>query len=483
MAKIGRPLLFSTHFGVAPSDLAKLGVFDPTLNVDTELFMDPLLLERSDHAEMRAARKTFEKHFGQVLGLIRGIQKEEDAPWKAAFKLLSFPEVDGFCLGYGADADSGSGSGPVMTLRLLNTGLEIIRLGIDDPDLFLAMGLFEKDFGPDLVGDMVTNVALGDILAFNRRILDKLDVPVQPFEFRLRNGKRYSGNLPRNPTIAGREVPVILVPTDVLRNLPIATSWSDVQAVAAENEAFRQDLNENVAHLWSKKTLESKERLKAWALSSHDAFGSLLDMLHGHDGKPYDFVGDPAGELIWRSIGERIIAALPLEIPKPERYDGKSVISIVELIIKQFQFLIEKKRLSEELWVKEKPRLEKSAQRLFLAVAYAYCEANGLDLTPEAETGRGPVDFKVSVGKPNRVLVEIKLSTNKQLIHGYEKQLAIYDEAEEALESYFVVLDVGHLNEKAKRLRELHNSTLALNGKAPKVIIIDGNRRPSASRA
>ena len=66
--------------------------------------------------------------------------------------------------------------------------------------------------------------------------------------------------------------------------------------------------------------------------------------------------------------------------------------------VDQFQFLIEKRRLSEELYHEGDPRPEKSAQRLFFAVAHAYCKANNLDLTPEADTGNGPVDFKMSSG-------------------------------------------------------------------------------------
>jgi hypothetical protein len=65
------------------------------------------------------------------------------------------------------------------------------------------------------------------------------------------------------------------------------------------------------------------------------------------------------------------------------------------------------------------PRPEKAAQRLFFAIAYAYCKANNLDVTPEADTGNGPVDFKVSLGFTGRVLVEIKLSTNTKLVRGY----------------------------------------------------------------
>ena len=47
MAKIKNPILFSTYYGINASDLEVRGILDPTLNVDTRLFIDPLLLSQS----------------------------------------------------------------------------------------------------------------------------------------------------------------------------------------------------------------------------------------------------------------------------------------------------------------------------------------------------------------------------------------------------------------------------------------------------
>src|SRR6202008_2938636 len=91
------------------------------------------------------------------------------------------------------------------------------------------------------------------------------------------------------------------------------------------------------------------------------------------------------------------------------------------------------------------PRPEKAAQRLFFAVAHAYCKANDIDLTPEADTGNGPVDFKMSSGFTGRVLVEIKLSTNPKVVAGYAKQLETYKEAEETTRGFYVMIDVGQM--------------------------------------
>ena len=107
MAKITNPIRFSKHFGCDPKLLKELGVLNPTLNADVRLFIDPLLLEGSLHQEMCAgAHSTYQQHFTTVIKLLRGCQQENDAAWKGAVRLLSFPEIKWTCLGYGANSVS-----------------------------------------------------------------------------------------------------------------------------------------------------------------------------------------------------------------------------------------------------------------------------------------------------------------------------------------------------------------------------------------
>jgi hypothetical protein len=477
-----RPLLFHAAYGVTEAQLNKLGVFNPTLNVDTLLFPDPLLLEDSSHREMKAAKATFEGYFDRVRRLVAGSKSNTDAPAKAAKALLRFPEIQGTCLGYGKDGIAGSGAGNDMAEQLFKTASEIIGLGIDDPDLFLAMGLFEDNFGPDMIGDMFTNVVFDHIAAFNKRIYKALGLRTEQFEIKLNSGKRLNGDFVLNVSFPAGRIPVILLPKDVLRDLPVAVDWRGVQEASETNREFRRGLNRSVAHLWSKKTLESKEKLRAWALSGRDAFGDLLDMVHGHDGKPYDFAGDKLGELVWRSVGQEIVSKYPLNIRPAATASAAELIRITEEILSQFCNLIEKRDLWRELYHNGKPRLEKSAQRIFYAVAVAYCAANGIDITPEADTGRGPVDFKFSTGFDRRVLVEIKLSTNSNLVKGFTKQLEVYNEAEAPIAGYYLVIDVGRLKAKKKSLDAAARDHKMSGSGLSTVRYVDGLPKQSASK-
>lgn len=176
------------------------------------------------------------------------------------------------------------------------------------------------------------------------------------------------------------------MPQDVLRKLPIAKDWSDIADAASHNEQLRGWVNDDISAMWTSRTLKDKQRLKQWALSSRAEFEAFIEMVRSAKGKPYDIKGDPEGEVFWREIANTLAEKEPFKIDAPAKLDVDGVAAIVEKIIERFKFLIEKRRHSEDLYHNGKPRPEKAAQRLFFAIAYAYCEANDLDITPEADT-------------------------------------------------------------------------------------------------
>jgi hypothetical protein len=328
---------------------------------------------------------------------------------------------------------------------------------------------------------MTTNVILGDLLKFNERILVELNVPVQSTTIRLKNGQSYTARLAANPFV-GRGEPVILVPADVLRDLPIATDWSDVADAASKNLEIRNRVNRQIAQMWTVKSRKDKDVIRRWALSDKGSFETFMDMLRSAEPEAYDIAGDPLGEVFWRKLAASLAQQEPFKIDPPSRMDLAGVEGVVCKIIEQFRFLIEDRRFSEELYHNGKPRPEIAAQRLFFAVAHAYCKANDFDLTPEADTGNGPVDFKLSRGFEGRVVVEIKLSRNPKLIDGFSKQLEAYKRAEQTVSGFYVVVDVGHIGRKDERLLKLRNEAVAKGERVSSVAFIDGSRRKSASK-
>ncbi len=475
MAKIKNPIQFSRYFGIPDSELLLAGVLDPTLNVDAKLFIDPLLLKHSQHKEMQAADNTYREFFTEIIRLLRASKEDGDIAWRTAYRKLLFREIKGTCLGYGAASIRGSGVGPKLTTQITHTAKEIVDLGITDPDLFTSLPLLEEKIGPDLISDMTTNIIVKDLIEFNVRINKRFKIPTKLFNI---NGIVTS--LPVNE-LEPKLTPVILVPKDILGELPVANDWEEVCDSAAKNAVLRERVNRLIGDVWKAKTRKDKKYIRNNALASYEAFSTLLETIHEIDPISYDFKGDPEGVLIWRGILENIATKYPLAL-ELKSLNIDEAYNVVLKIIEHFKHLIEHRGLSKELWHKGKRRNEKSVQRILFAVADSYCKANNLDINPEVDTGTGEIDFKFSSGYSVRVLVEVKLSDNNKLVSGYEKQLEKYKDAEKTSRGIYLIMDIGRLGKKGERISKLKNERYKAGLPVSDVIYIDGTIKPSASK-
>jgi hypothetical protein len=144
---------------------------------------------------------------------------------------------------------------------------------------------------------------------------------------------------------------------------------------------------------------------------------------------------------------------------------------------------VEENRLYEFLYRDDgRPRHEVFAQRLFYAVADAYCEANNVDLSREPNAGNGPVDFKLSKGYTARILVEVKKSSNSDLLHGFEKQLPEYEKSEATFESIYLIVRVAESESRIKKVISLRDSKVAELKRVPEIFVVDGRKKKSASK-
>ena len=128
-------------------------------------------------------------------------------------------------------------------------------------------------------------------------------------------------------------------------------------------------------------------------------------------------------------------------------------------------------------WVHGKPvRKEEDLQRMFRLTWFA----TELDVNSEVNNGRGPVDYKISMGNFDKTLVEFKIASNTQLKRNLQNQVPIYEKANETLFSYKVILyfTTPELNRVNKILQELKLEN------AGNIILIDARKnKPSASKA
>jgi hypothetical protein len=479
MAIIKNPISFSECFNIEPSALESMGILNPVLNVDTKLFIDPVLLESSNQAIISEhASSSFRAYFADVITLLRVSKSKGDIAWRRAEQLLDFPEVKGNCLGYAISSIAGSAFGPELTARLLDTAKAIVDLGVTDPDLFKLLPLLDEGIGPDRISDMTTRVILKDLALLTEATCQTLSIPTRVFKV---GGREF--RLPENPT-QSESTPIYLVPLDILRSLPIASDWSEVADVASQNAELRERVNRLIGNIWELKTRrEKKEAIRKIVLSSRDAFEALLAVISGPDIQPYDFNRDPEGLVIWQIIHEKIASEYPLALTLTAPPTKEKAIKLVSEIIEQFRFLIEERGIWKTLWNDGRPRNEKNAQRIFFAVADTYCKANHIvDVVPEADTGTGIVDFKFSAGYDIKILVEVKLSTNTNLVPGYTRQLETYKTSERPVQAYYLVIDVGGMGRKDHALLEIRSRLSEGTMPVSEIVFVRGQRRPSASR-
>lgn len=107
--------------------------------------------------------------------------------------------------------------------------------------------------------------------------------------------------------------------------------------------------------------------------------------------------------------------------------------------------------------------------------------ATDLDVSREVDDGRGPADFKVSKGAPDKTLVEFKLASNSKLERNLAKQVEIYKKASDAKKAIKVILYFTHA--ELERVTEILKR-LKLDSRED-VILIDAraDNKPSGSNA
>jgi hypothetical protein len=467
-------LSLSSLLKIEPTSLTDRDAFDPILDLDTRLFIDPHLLKHVDIPEFLDSYEHLQAYFRDIAKLLAATEDVGDPFWRKADRMMKWPEVRGLCIGYASKGTSGSGIGPELRYRLLTTARAIIKAGRNDPEIFELVGLLENDFGPDRISDMTANVIRQDLAAFTKRVYAQLledgATPIAVDD---------NTELPINPFTG---TPLLLVPQAILRDLPVALDWSGRDLVAAHNQELRDKVNTIISQSW-KDVIDdhSKPALKELLLEHPDLIDDLVQVYASKEAQPYDFAHDRAGEYIWFPESQRAAREHPLALVLTATPTVDEVQQVVLLICERFTALVENNGLWNLFYDSNgRVKHESAIQLLFYGIADAYCHANDIMIARETNSGRGPVDFKFGTNMQNSVLVEVKKSTNTSALRkGVEKQLPEYMNAEGSKRAIYLVVDVGYTEAAKDNLNAVNAAT---NGTAIQIIHVNGNPKPSASK-
>lgn len=465
------PILLSDYLEIGDDQFQSTGVFNPVLDLDTRLFIDPHLLQFATEVELKDSYEKLKAHFTAICNLLSTSEAEDDIFWKSADKKMSWREVKGLCIGYSKKGINGSGIGPELRLRLLRTAKQIISKGRNNPALFELVGLLEDDFGPDRISDMTANIIQSDLKQYTKRVIDSISKEVK-IEFDQKS------QVYINPI---NQSPLILVPLCILRDLPVALDWESREIIAAQNEELRARINSIIGKTWKQATQTfPKKDLKNTLLQFPELYDELLSLYLSKGNLQYDFLADRAGEVQWIKNGLSIAKENPIKLLLSEHPTLDEVEDVVLKICNHFKTLVEHNGLNRLLHKEDgTAKKEESAQLLFYGIADTYCKSNSLMIARESNGGRGPVDFKFGTDGKNSILVEIKKSTNTKIKSGLEKQLPEYMASENAKRAIYLIIDVANKPLSTDAYNEL---SILIKGRAIKIFTVDGLLKESASK-
>lgn len=462
----GNKIFFSEEFGLQDR-MDNLGIFDPIINADSNYFInikrlrDTTIPEFSDSYEKI---NTYFREIGQLLIAANGNQNHK--AYKTAVKLFDFSEVDGINLGT-SKGNPGKGFGKMLREQIIRDASDIILTCSNQPEIFHLLSLFEDNVGPDRISDMIATLVHDEIVSYTLRSYNELGITDNKYpSYRFKNG------IMINPYKKNKEL--LLVPINILHEIPIAKDWDDIDRVCSENHAIKEEINEMIRSEWYKMTTgQKKSEIKRQIFLNNTALDKIIEAYNNTDLDACDIMGD--SEYFIEKISHKYRDDYPIVFSD----DKDSYEASIE-ICNHFKQLIEECKGYELLYNGDVARDEKTVQKALHMTAYYYCLANNLDLSPEPNAGRGPVDFKISRGN-DKTVIEIKLTSNKDTVHGFETQIEEYAKAENTDKKVFLMIENGH-EIRARKVFSLYEEKVKSGEKPATIICIDAKHKESASK-
>ncbi len=435
-----KPVLFSDHFGIDKGKLEELGIFNPILNFDTKLFVEPLLLKASKSEILRNSMQSYEKFFSNILKLLRASKEEGDKMWRAAKELVYFPEYKATCIGYGSESIHGSGAGRELSDQILRGARDIIDAAKGDPDIFLLAPLLEKGIGPDLISDMTQRIIDEEICQFTLDVMEKFGIK-GTFDYKTKSGNHYL--LSYN---SFSKCPIKLLPRDILSELPLAESFDSwLVEIAEHNSDLRDDVSKLIGEAWYEATkAQKKESLLNELKTNKTFFLEILKVLREYSFEHYDLEKDYQGLHRWLENSEQFLKLDSVKLKNLPEESQESLLLVVEEIVRNFQNLIEKNELWRMFWTTHKDKSrhvrELYSQMLFFMMAKSWVSAQdmGIELIREVNQEVKQLEFNFILNKKFSVTVLIKHSNNNKLEYGYDKQVKL---GFKGVKAFFVVMN------------------------------------------
>lgn len=462
--------------------------FDPVLSEDTPLYVDPLLVFEEEAPPFADARDSVVRFFATCRDLVHQDAGRHGPAWAKAVRLLTFPEPKEFALGLAMGSPFGSGTDEFYGDQMAES-LDVISHALDRQLDYVEMfALFVPGLGVDRISDIFCNVLKSRFITYTQQICAQHEVTAETISVRNASWSTRSGRwtdarlrLPVSPVTRGA---VLLTPERFLQDIPqrITANGFYGWAESNVNQVLREDLNFDLAEDVSRAVRSDRGRRLA-RRRPDIAFTFVDEVAEAADPRPYDVAADPDLLVGWYEAGRSSARTEvdPLTQPSEEGFHAW-----LGGLIDRFQHSVEHSDLWRVLWNDEltKPRNEKIVQAVAGQLWVLLCENADVDISREANVGRGPVDFKFSVGWKRRALIEVKLLKSRKLQKGAEAQLPQYMVSERISSAYYVCVGFTDADFSDGRLKLVQETCAAYERQSGYTVtprFIDARPKESAS--
>jgi hypothetical protein len=427
--------------------------FNPILEKDTLLFVDPFLVFSDKDETWRHSYDEIMRHFQSSFDLLaRSKLNPKHQLYKRALALMEFPEPHEFRLGFASKNAAGSGNGPGLAAKVVEAMSQAIKRGIQDIEHFEELGILISGINRDRISDITCNLLKPHLIRYTQDICRSFGVPMQVREIKHSRFDEMRSrwvdddfSVPVDPETGNA---ILLVPKRFLRELPTLSSagWGEFL-----DSSLRDDLNLNISRNMK------KEDIVALARKNPEVLREWIRHAEEQGSSPYDVDSDPMLHIQWQRLArEAVTQRADSEAPKISTADD--LLLFAHSAIDHFKHWVEEKGGWRVFWrdVKTlKPVPETNMQLLFLGVLDHYCKRAGVILDREVETGRGPVDFAFTSAGNVRILLEMKKLTHGEFWKGLNDQTPIYMRSQRVEHAIFLSVRDSTTDPMTDRWRKL----------------------------
>lgn len=478
---------FSEYFDVDRATLEGYGAFDISVISDLPLFVDPFLLFHSEKPEYRALHE-------EILKYLRFLRDEASSALDdETIDLYCFKEVKQNWLGFTLLGNGGSGLGQDFAHALHSALGDIFRDFGDEKitkDSHLEkLCLIRSKVGRDSISDFTTNLIKAYLLRYTEKFAEdfiddtyceRRSVRRAAFDYENKVWMTKEYYLPvRNGDF------LLLTPSDLLTRDETWISQKDFLGRfegiprAIPNRELRGQINRYFRAQLGK--TPNKAKLLEAKLKTVRKYPLLIDYYI----KGQEEQGDEAVSVSSQRVDDTQLVLVEQVRQVAADLDGRK--GFVKKAPTTYTEALERAR-----WFKQyvenqdgyklinragEPFSNEKEVQLFFGLVWFGTTA---DVNREPNNGRGPVDFKASKGAFNKALIEFKLASNSQLKRNLQKQVAVYEAANQTSSSVKVIVAYTAADHE-RVIKILKDIGLADD---ESIVLIDArdDNKPSASR-